>query len=309
MRLLALRSVPAAPAALLALAVAFSAAADRLEVYRPRGRPAAELAELLSGILSPGGQAIADSGGSHLLLRGEPEAVARALEVLRILDRPPTSYRLEATATTLGELRRLRVEVEGWIEAGSFRIGTAGGTGDVLSIWVEPPSLSRGERSFRGVLTLLEGRPAEIWTGTTSIVPVRRSFEVEGGRVRQEADFLLAARTGYRVTARSLADGRVDLEVAPVTEERVAAPERSLLPASGAPDPAAPIGQPLAPSIVQSGVATRLAVRPGELLLLGSVHRAESGFSSGFPAELEWRDSAEETVFVVRIEPLSDPAR
>jgi hypothetical protein len=199
---------------LLAPATVVGGPGDRVEVYAPRHRTVEDLAPLVSGVLAPSGEAIPDPSSGRLILRGDAASVERALEVLASLDTPIRSYRVESILSTLRDLDRMGVELGGWLESGGVRIGRASGPEGVA---VRLDALRSSEdRHFRGLVTVIDGRAAELWTGTEE--PRRsRHIEREGGRVRiHETTTLVPVRTGFRVVPRGLPDGRVDGRPRPI---------------------------------------------------------------------------------------------
>ncbi len=282
MQLWRLRPTHLVLAALLAAAGAGPAAGDRLETYQPQHRSAAELAPLVSEILAPEGTAVSGPGGGALLMRGDAASIKQALQLLRELDVPIPAYRIESTLTTLRELRRVGVSVKGWMQAGEIRVGKVRTSEERLRVRVRSV-LSEGEERFRGFVTVLDGNRAEIWTGTT--YPERvRSLHEEAGRLRvYETTTLVPVRTGFAVLPRGLADGRIDLELAPISSEE--APEGA---------------------VVRAGMVTRVILHPGELAVVAGIREASQEIRIDPFATLDLREGARETVLLVRVDPLAE---
>ena len=157
---------------LLILLVPLPSGATELELYRPRHRPAAELAPLAQGLLGSNGTAVADPHSGKLVLSGSAAAVKQTLRALRELDTPLRQYRIEARVTSEEELALRGLEVHGWLELGDLRIGR------IRSAETGNQRVFRTLRTEGGDLLLanvlvLEGRTAEIWTGTSQPVYLR----------------------------------------------------------------------------------------------------------------------------------------
>jgi type II secretory pathway component GspD/PulD (secretin) len=242
-----------------------------------------DLAPLVSGVLAPSGEAIPDPSSGRLILRGDAASVERALEVLASLDTPIRSYRVESILSTLRDLDRMGVELGGWLESGGVRIGRASGPEGVA---VRLDALRSSEdRHFRGLVTVIDGRAAELWTGTEE--PRRsRHIEREGGRVRiHETTTLVPVRTGFRVVPRGLPDGRVELELVSVAAR-----------------------SDLDGDIAQTGTATRVAVAPGELIVVGTIGREDRQTSTNRFSGVARQEESTETVLLLRVDPLTHPA-
>ena len=197
----ALRGALFAGAAVLAIAGAVAAGTFR--IYEPRFRTAEQLAPLVAPLLGPDGAALPDPQGGKLILQGEPEAIAQALEALRSLDGALHQYRIESETRSRESLDRAFAGAGGWVGGNGLRIGrVAAGAGS-------------GERTRRlgASVLVLEGNEAEIWTGTS--VPVNW-----GGGVA-----LVPAQSGFRVRPRALGTGEIELEITPVLAERGAGGE------------------------------------------------------------------------------------
>jgi hypothetical protein len=254
-----------------------------VEVYAPRHRTAEDLAPLVSGLLAPTGEALADRSSGRLILRGDPASLERALEVLASLDAPIRTYRVESTLSTLRDLDRMGLELDGWLESGGIRIGRVSGPAGVS---VRLDTLRAGEdRRFRGIVTVMDGRAAELWTGTDE--PRRsRHVEREGGRVRiHETTTLVPVRTGFRVVPRGLPDGRVEVEMMSIAAQGDADDD-----------------------VAQTGATTRVAVAPGELIVVGTIARADRQSSTDRFSGLERREESTETVLLLQVDLLAHPA-
>jgi hypothetical protein len=252
--------------------------ADELEIYRPRHRVAAELAPLVSGVLAPSGIAVADPGSGQLIIRGDRASIKAALELLRELDVALNAYRIQSTLTTLRELRRTGFEIAGWVRGGTVRIGRGEAPEGRSRLRVRS-ILSEGETRFQGVVTTLEGYPAEIWTGTT--YPARvETWNEQLGRVEvHDTTTLVPIRTGFRVLPRSMSNGRVNLEIVPVSAEEE------------------PEGL-----VVRAGAATQVIVTEGEVVLIASVQGERDEITIDPFATLDLQEEASDTVMLVMVD-------
>jgi hypothetical protein len=250
--------------------------AAEVELYRPRYRSAAELTEVADGLLGPNGAAIADASGT-LVLTGTREALNQALAALRRLDVALQSYRIETRLTAEAALRRRGVAVQGWIQAGDLRIGRVGRSEPEFGVVFR----SLGTEEDRGVATTVsvrDGASAEIWTGTLHPAEVRIHRD-RGQDVRElEVLPLVEVRTGVRLRLRSLADGSVELDLAPVIEELGPGQEYR-----------------------QTAVATRVKLRLGEGIVIASTEGLSSEVLSTPFVSYAMETDSRETLLWVRV--------
>jgi hypothetical protein len=243
-------------AALVALAA--PARADRIELYTAQYRPAEELADLVAPLLAPDGIATADPASNKVLLRGSPEQLAQALELLRGLDTQPRQYRIRSELSSHTALQARGLEVEGWIRVGDVRIGhlPAGGRrgqgrGERSGSQVEVRARDLGntrDRRFAAELVVLEGRMGEIWTGEVFPVTVEEYYGGRyGGRMRETTTALVPVRRGLAVAPRTVGE-QIELEITPIVQE----------------------GDPQG-GIRQTGASTLVRVSPGERLVIGGI--------------------------------------
>jgi hypothetical protein len=267
-------------------AAALLLGAAEVAEYRPHSRPAGELAPIANGLLGSEGGAVADPAGRALLLRGEPEAIGRTLELLRSLDVRAPTYRVESVLTRLSELRRIGVEVEGWTEIGPIRLGrvsapvpAAAPGGGEPGVEVRIGALRvMSETRVDGLVTVLDGRSAELWTGALQLETTRR-LRARGGEVRiEETSALVPVRTGLRVTPRGQPDGTVELEIAPVLSER------------------GPDGV-----IIRSAAASRNRIRVDELVAVARAAEAGSAASIDPFGGAERRAGSRDSTFLIRV--------
>jgi len=245
---------------LLVAALAAQAAAQgaRFRIYEPRSRTAEELAPLVAPMLGPDGAAVADPNGGSLILQGDPSAIAEALAALETLDAPLRQYRIESETRGREALDLAFARAGGWVDRGSLRIAR-------IAAGAQTGSRSR---SVAATVVVLEGRTAEVWTGTT--VPVHFGPELA----------LVPAQSGFRVCPRSLGSGEIELEITPVVAEHGRGGE-----------------------IHETGASTRLRVRPGESLAIAGI--AETGDEQGasLPPGVHAESRSNDSAVIVRVTP------
>jgi Flp pilus assembly secretin CpaC len=265
------------------LLVAISAGAGSLQIYVPRSRPAEELAPLVQSLLAGQGQAVADPHSGKLILSGEPEAIAQALAALRELDQPVRQYRVDSETSTRKALEGESARVDGWIDAGGVRIGRVVGP-EGVRVRASAGSGGSSERLAASVV-VMEGRSAEIWTG--SDVPVTtRTIERAGAYSRvTESTELVRVRSGFRVRPRSVGSDEIEVEITPIVEE---------------------LGR--GGSIAETGASTQIRVRPGESVAIGGVTREETSSGADAFQGAGRAAGSSDTLLVVRVTPLDDGA-
>ncbi|MFI5314886.1 MAG: secretin N-terminal domain-containing protein [Myxococcota bacterium] len=248
---------------LLALAGDVYGQGARFRIYEPRSRTADELAPLVAPLLGPSGAAVADPNGGSLILEGDPEAIGNALAALETLDAPPHQYRIESETRTRAAQDGAFAQA-GWVDRGGFRVARiAAGAG----------SGTRAHGVAASVV-VLEGRTAEVWTGTS--VPVHLGSELA----------LVPVQSGFRVRPRSLGSGEIELEITPVLAERGRGGE-----------------------IRETGAATQIRVKPGEALAIAGVDEQRDSRGASFPPGAHADSAASDSTLVVRVTPLeSSPA-
>lgn len=195
-----------------ALASARLGHAAEVELYRPQHRPAVELAPLAAAILGAEGSATADPGSGLLLLLGTRAGLDAAIRALRSLDVAPRSFSIESLSVSQLELEHLGLSVDGWLSSGSLRVGRVRGPDDELRLRIGVGSGTTTSGS-RMAIRVLEGRVAELWTGTSYPVQVQ-VFRERGEDTRVFATpELTSIRTGFRVRPRGLSEGRIELAI------------------------------------------------------------------------------------------------
>jgi hypothetical protein len=270
--------------ALLSTGVPWSGGAEELQLYRPRHRPAAELAVVAEGILGPSGTAVADPRTGKLVLIGPPAAVKQTLRALRELDVPLSRYRVEARLTSERELRQRGLVIHGWLEVGDLRIGRVGSPTRDPGV-VFRTLRTEGAKDLVINLSVLEGHTAEIWTGT--VIPVHvRVFQKQDRDPRVfETTPLAPIRTGFQVRPRSLGGGSLELEIAAVSEEE------------GAWGP-----------LFQTVAATSVTLELGEQIAIADVRREMTSVYTSPFARHEWETQVSDALLWIRVSSAdSDP--
>ena len=263
------------------LCLALSAAAGSLEIYVPRSRPAEELAPLVQAMLAGQGSAVADPHSGKLILSGEPEAIAQALAALRELDQAVRQYRVESETSTREALDATSAHVDGWIEAGDVSIGRVVGP-EGVRLHASAGGGGSSER-LAASLVVMEGRSAEIWTGSDNPVTTR-TIERAGPYARvTETTELVPVRSGFRVRPRSAGPEAILVEITPIVQEL------------------GPDG-----SIRETGAATQIRVRPNESVAIAGVTRQASSAGTDVFRGAERGSSARESLLVVRVTPLDE---
>jgi hypothetical protein len=263
--------------------LALPAAAGSLEIYVPRSRPAEELAPLVQAVLAGQGSAVADPHSGKLILSGEPEAIAQALAALRELDQAVRQYRVDSETSTRKALEGASARVDGWIDAGDVRIGRVVGP-EGVRLHAGVGSGGSSER-LAATVVVMEGRTAEIWTG--SDVPITtRTVERAGPYSRvTESTELVRVRSGFRVRPRGVGSEQIEVEITPIVEE---------------------LGR--GGSIRETGASTQIRVRPGESVAIGGVTREETSAEADAFRGAERSAGSSDSLLVVRVTPLDDAA-
>jgi hypothetical protein len=273
--------LPGAILVLLLLALPARVVDAEVELYRAQNRPAAELAPLAAALLEPAGTAFADPGTEILILKGPPEALREAVDLLRRLDVPLTSYRIETVLTSQGELLSLGASAEGWIELGDLRLLRPGDS-ELSMLLLSLFDHTRAR--FHSQVSVLQGHRADIWTGSV-IAPQLHVFrDEEAGEVETRiftSTPALELRSGLSVRPHGRPDKGVDLEIQPVVEEST------------------PGG------IVVTGAATRVRVRPGEIVAIGTTSGERTISGVQIPMDAYGSRELSHTMVLVRVQVLS----
>ncbi len=260
--------------------LALPAGAAEVELYRARHRTAPELAALAADLLGEAGTATADPRTRTLVLQGSREALQRTLAVLERLDVPLPSFRIESRTTRAGELVRLGLALDGWLEIGDLRIGRwpAGPAAAPAGLELSARATrSSQRRRFEGVVTVLEGRVAEVWTGV--LLPAETWLETPRGGLSLQP-LLVPVLSGLRVRPASQADGSIELELQAVVRDRGAA---------GA--------------IREAGARTRVRVNPGEWVASAGSRRGAERRDLDGPGAWTHAEAAEALAILIRARP------
>jgi hypothetical protein len=253
--------------------------ADEVRLYRPRGRPAVELAPIVDGVLQPEGAAVADPGSGALVLRGSPEAIEQALALLQQLDAPLRSYRVQSEVVSREQARARGFGVAGWLQVGALRVGRlreGPPAGEVAVRLDTRDADSAGRR--RSELVVLEGREGRIATG--HLIPVQiyqERHHPSGPTDLLVSPALMPVESGIRVRVRRSGEELLGVELEPFD---------------------AAIGR-----ASSFAMATRLQMRPGETLAVGGLLTSRGAMQGG-SLSYEASDVAEDSVVLLRVSPL-----
>jgi hypothetical protein len=241
-----------------ALAAEAFAQGARFRIYEPRSRTAEELAPLVAPVLGPDGAAVPDPHGGRLILQGDPAAIAEALAALETLDAPLRQYRIESETRGRESLDTAFAQAGGWVDRGSLRIARIAAGARI------------GGRSRRvaASVVVLEGRTAEVWTGTA--VPVRLGAELA----------LVPVESGFRVCPHGLGSGEIEIEVTPIVAERGRGGE-----------------------IQETGASTRVRVRPGESLAIAGVGETSEERGVSLPPGARAESRGNDSAVILRVTP------
>jgi type II secretory pathway component GspD/PulD (secretin) len=265
--------------ALAVLGMAAAAAAD-MRVYKPRHRLASELLPLAEVALAGEGSVAADAGTNSLVLMGPAGALARAVALLEQQDRALRNVVVHYESRRAADLESQGIRVAWQASAGAARVGNVIAPERDSFVAVAPEAaVDRGQGGTQGVLRILEGQTGRIAAGVE--VPVTtRSIDRRG--LRETTSFVTAA-SGFEVTPRPLADGRVHLEFAPF-EERIAGSTHA------------------GPVVQRSGAASSITVAPGETVALGGLAREASAQGDDAFSGRSDRHTRDEQLLLVRVE-------
>jgi type II secretory pathway component HofQ len=130
-------------------------------------------------------------------------------------------------------------------------------------------------------VVVMEGRSAEIWTG--SDVPVTtRTVERAGRHSRvTESTELVPVRSGFRVKPRGVGSDQIEVEITPIVEK---------LGRDG--------------SIHSTGAATQIRVRPGESVAIGGVTQDAAGAGVDAFQGAGRGSTTSDSLFLIRVTPI-----
>jgi hypothetical protein len=228
-------------ALVLALLVAVPAAAD-MEVYRPRHRTGEDLRPLVEAVLGPEGSVAVDGHTGALVVIGSAQAIAQAMQLLALQDRPLRTVLIQHETRTAAELESAGYRIA-WSAGGDdLRVGNVESRESGAAVVIGEGS-RRGEGRHASTLRVLEGEWGRIARGSEVLVPI--------GSHRYPDAVRVTADSGLEVRPRILGDGRVRLDLRPF---------RSRLRAGGA--------------VEREGAATTLVVTPGRPAVVGGIGQA-----------------------------------
>jgi type II secretory pathway component HofQ len=238
-------------ALVFALLVAVPAAAD-MEVYHPRHRTGEDLRPLVEAVLGPEGSVAVDGHTGALVVIGSAEAIAQAMQLLAIQDRPLRTVLIRHETRTAAELASSGHRIV-WSAGGDdLRVGNVESRESGAALVIGEES-HRAEGRHASTLRVLEGEWGRIARGSEVLVPIGSRHHPDAVRV--------SADSGLEVRPRILGDGRVRLDLRPF---------RSRLRAGGA--------------VEREGAVTTLVVAPGRPAVVGGIGRAgraDSGSVAG----------------------------
>ncbi|MBL8381616.1 MAG: hypothetical protein JNM90_00970 [Burkholderiales bacterium] len=174
--------------------------AQALEIIELRHRPAEQMLPLLQPLLAAGGTA--SGTGFQLFVRTTPANLAQIRQVVASLDRAPRQLLIHvrqdagATAASAG--------------VGGTVVLAPGASGARAGVW---DRTATAQDNVSQVIRVLEGNPAVINTGASTLVPQRTVTRTAGGAVVvQESAVQRDYATGFVVTPR-LSGDTVHLEI------------------------------------------------------------------------------------------------
>jgi hypothetical protein len=201
-----LRLQPLLLALLVVGATARPTAGQTIETYRAKHRLAADLVAIAEGALGSNGQVVLDTRTATLILNGTPQAVHKALALLKALDRPLRHVVVRYEMKEGSELDVLEAQVAWKASIGPVRIGTLGFPGkNGVRLSANATRVTR-RGNLKASLKMLEGGSGMIRTGEA--FPF--IYEPYYG-----AGVLVPVESGFEVSASVLADDQVRLDVRP----------------------------------------------------------------------------------------------
>ena len=250
--------------------VGMAAAQQRVEIYKVRHRLAEELAPAVRAIIKDTGTVTVDARTNSLILAAPGGRMDLALQVLALQDAPLRTVVVQYRSVRTMEMEHAGVRIRWSVQAGDVRVGNLARPpeGDqaamaLYSDWTEE------HRTFSSMLRLLEGATGRIHTGTSE--PIR------SGQFPGAVGYAVAS-SGFQVTPRVLANGKIRLQLAPVN-------------ATVGPDG----------TIRSSSALSTVDVTPGDTVVLGSLQRQISSSRVG-TSGAQRTERSEEVVLLVRVQ-------
>jgi len=252
----------------IALVLAAPARAD-MEVYHPRHRAGEDLVALVEAALGPEGSVAIDGNTGALVMIGSAAAVAQALELLALQDRPLRTVYIEHETSTLRALEASGHRVAWSVGGDSLRVGNVESAEPGASLVLGGRSGSATGR-HASALRVLEGEWGRISQGSEVLLPI--------GSRRYPDAVRVAADSGLEVRPRILGDGRVRLDLRPF---------QARLGPGGV--------------VAQQSAATTLVVTPGQTAVVGGIGRSSAGRTSALGGGSVRGDAQQDSVLVVRV--------
>jgi hypothetical protein len=279
-------------AALLAAAVPGEGAAQALEIIELRHRPAEQLIPLLAPLTAGGS---VTGTGFTLIVRAGAAQIAQIRQVVASLDRAPRQLLISVRQDLGGSMRAGG--------AGAQVILAPGGSRAQGSLYERTGT---AQDDIAQQVRTLEGNPAFVQTGTSSLVPQRTVTRTPGGTIVQESVVQRDLNTGVWVMPR-VSGETVILEIATQRDALAGGPGGGSAPGGvivqGGGVGGGGIG-PGAGGVTGAGAAstnrlvTTVSGRLGEWLDLGGVSTAQSVESRGILARSSEAALGERRVWV-----------
>jgi type II secretory pathway component GspD/PulD (secretin) len=247
-------------------------------------RVAAELVPLIETALAGEGTASVDETTNSLILKGEPRAIAVALQLLVVQDRARRSVLVEAWSQRRSELSEAGYSVDWVPEAGAVRLGrlqgaeaaaapTQGTQARVLGSGATAPAKrirSQKDAEFATTLEILEGELGRIACGR--VVPfVTRG---EGGATTT----IIETRSGLLARPHVLGNSHVQLDLAPFDASSEDGGTASF-----------------------SSISTRVVLGSGETVVVGGV-QSQARNEESDPQAASHRGRRDEALLLLRVE-------
>lgn len=264
----------------LLLAIIFASGAAQAErkmhLYKAQYRTAEELLPMAEAALGDSGSATLDASTNSLLLLGNAEAIALALQVLGQQDTKLRSIVIYSTQKRMQDLHAAGFDVRWSLEAGDFRIGNATPVTDGSHVEVRvAEGTSTQKLDFSSMVRVLEGNRAQISTGST--MPIRVHNPHPGSH--HDTTAFVSAASGFDAKPRILGDGRVQIDINPYQEDMT------------------PEGV-----VHTTGAVTTVTLKPGELLTIGGIDQTRSEKTTSITHGAGVAEARDEQVLLLRVE-------
>lgn len=245
------------------------AVAQVLEIIDLRHRPAEQLIPILAPLAGSGGSVT--GSGFTLIVRAPAAQVAQIRQVVASLDRAPRQLLISVRQDFGGSMSSRGV--------GGQVILAPGGSGAQVNVY---DRTGTAQDNVSQQVRTLEGNPAFVQTGTSSLVPQRTVTRTAGGTIVQESVVQRDLNTGVWVTPRVAGD-TVTLEIATQRDSPIAGPGGMTGPAGSA---------------ATNRLVTSVSGRLGEWLDLGGVSTSQTAETRGMLARSSDAAAVERRVWV-----------